>query len=376
MVNWTEISYAISNNTEKGFSVRLLSVPICEGSVEKFPILSRPMNVQNEHKKCSALNDSLASLAHDTIENGSKPKSPVQISPKSVKEIQTTVSVPASAATTIYLPVEEVEVQPTPPVPAPVPAAPVPAAPVTAAPAPVPATADHAQPRLSEPRTSRTIIDPLVLGIEENDPLYKDAPKHSKHQMETEAALYLEKILPDLYKSQGGRARGWTKSGLETMIKPRCASGGNTKELDRVKAAFIWQLATSDKATSAFLDFLCVAKQIRVAIWYTEEKRIVLYPAADYVGIEPNSKYPLYHVTCKGELRHGLNSYKDLIQFCDRDGWILLPPLSIQHTLSGLTLAELESVGKKLGMATVEGSKTERVAAVAVYKLRQRLLCA
>ena len=345
MVNWTEISYAISNNTEKGFSVRLLSVPICEGSVEKFPITAKS-----------------APVPPGPPVNPLKSKSPVQVSPKSP------APAPAPApTTTIYLPVEEVEVQPTPPVP--VPAASAPAAPVTV-------TADHMQARLSEPRTSRTIIDPLVLGIEENDPLYKDAPKHSKHQMETEAALYLEKILPDLYKSQGGRARGWTKSGLETMIKPRCASGGNTKELDRVKAAFIWQLAASDKATSAFLDFLCVAKQIRVAIWYTEEKRIVLYPAADYVGIEPNSKYPLYHVTCKGELRHGLNSYKDLIQFCDRDGWTLLPPLSIQHTLSGLTLAELESVGKKLGMATVEGSKTERVAAVAVYKLRQRLLCA
>lgn len=242
------------------------------------------------------------------------------------------------------------------------------------APEPVRAKSEPSERRLQEPRTTKQLVDPIVLGIDARDPLYDGAPHHTRHQLETEEAALMESLLNDLYKSQGGRSRGWTKTGLETMIKPRCASGGNSRELDRVKAAFPWQLVGSDKACSAFLDFLCVAKKIRVAVWETEAKRIMLFPAADYVGVDVVSTFPLYHVTNKGEVRHGLRTCEDLVKFCDRDGWTLMPPLSIAHSLSGLTLAELESVGKKLGMAAVEGNKAERVAAVAVYKLRQRLL--
>lgn len=342
MVNWSEISHAIVSNPDRAFSVRLLALPVTNTAVERFPILETPKQSKP--------------VPPGPPINPLKPRSP----PQSVVGGSAALPAPSTVA------------------PLAAPHAPVaaPHAPLAAPPAPV--VAPHAPlaapQRVSEPHTSRTLVDPIVLGLEHSDPLYSMAQHHAKHQIETESALTLEKMMPDLYKSQGGRARGWTKSGLETMLRPRCASGGNTKELDRVKAAFIWQLAASDKATSAFLDFLCVARQIRIAIWYTEEKRIVLYPAADYNGIEPKTTIPLYHVTSKGELRHGLQRCADLIAFCDREAWTLLPPLSIQHTLSGLTLAELESVGKKLGMADIDGNKAQRVAAVAVYKLRQRLL--
>jgi hypothetical protein len=43
------------------------------------------------------------------------------------------------------------------------------------------------------------------------------------------------------------------------------------------------------------------------------------------------------------------------------------------HSLSGLKLDELESVGKKLGMAAVEGNKAARVIAIAEFKTRARL---
>ena len=336
MVNWSEISHAIVSNPDRAFSVRLLSLALTNTNVERFPILEKSPPQSKPVPPGPPINPL-------------KPRSP----PQSV--------VGGSAA----LPAP-ITVAPLAAPPAPVAAPP---APVAAPPAPVAAAT-----RISEPHTSRTLVDPIVLGLEHSDALYSMAQHHAKHQIETESALALEKMMPELYKSQGGRARGWTKSGLETMLRPRCASGGNTRELDRVKAAFIWQLAASDKATSAFLDFLCVARQIRVAIWNTEEKRIVLYPAADYDGIEPKQVIPLYHVTHKGELRHGLSRCADLIAFCDSEAWTLLPPLSIQHTLSGLTLTELESVGKKLGMAEVGGNKAQRVAAIAVYKLRQRLL--
>jgi hypothetical protein len=346
MANWSEISHAIVSNPDRAFSVRLLSLPIVNTALERFPILQAIPQTKlvapiNPLKSCSP--------------------------PQSVVNAPVATAAPVAPVAPVAT---AAPVAPVAPVATAAPVAPV----ATAAPVAPVAPVATAGTRISEPHTSRTIVDPIVLGLEHADPLYSMAQSHAKHQIETESALELEKSIPDLYKSQGGRARGWTKSGLETMLRPRCASGGKIRELDRVKAAFIWQLAASDKATSAFLDFLCVARKIRVAIWYTEEKRIVLYPAADYNGIESKTMVPLYHITSKGELRHGLPRCSDLIAFCDREAWALLPPLSIQHTLSGLTLAELESIGKKLGMADVDGNKTQRVAAVAVYKLRQRLL--
>lgn len=228
-------------------------------------------------------------------------------------------------------------------------------------------------PNIKEPVTQNYEVDPIVIGIEERDILYTGVSKRGKHQMECEEAQNLEGMLSDLYKSQGGRSRGWTKSGLDLMIKPRCASGGNIKELDRAKQAFTWQLVGDNKEHSAFLDFVCVAKKIRIAVWFTEEKRILVYPAADYAGVEEISHYPLYHVDSKGHIRRGFNKGSDLVNFCDSNKYVMLPPISVMNSLSKLSMDELESVSEKLGMTGVDGKKSERVAKVAMYKLHQRL---
>jgi hypothetical protein len=175
----------------------------------------------------------------------------------------------------------------------------------------------------------------------------------------------------DLYKSQGGRSRGWTKISLEMMIKPRCASGGNLKELDVAKRGFLWPLVRTDKPTSSFLDFLCVAKGIRVAVWFEEDKQVIVYPAAD--NLDNGSTFPLYHVTDHGIPKDDFETCQAFLESCDANGWVVLPPASILHSLEGLTLPELESVGTKLGMTDVSGNKATRVAKIAVFKLRQRL---
>jgi hypothetical protein len=227
------------------------------------------------------------------------------------------------------------------------------------------------KPLIKEPFTLKKEVDPIVLGIEQSDPLYDGAPFRTKHQIECEEAQRLEGLLNELYKSQGGRSRGWTKTGLESMIKPRCASGGDIRELDRAKKAFLWSLVVDDKPTSAFLDYVCVAKKIRVAVWFQETKQVILYPAAD--NLDDGNEFPLYNVTSQGLPHIGIRNCTELVAFCDSNSYVLMPPNSVVHSLSTLNLSELESVGKKLGMTVVEGSKAERVAKVAIHKLRQRL---
>lgn len=63
----------------------------------------------------------------------------------------------------------------------------------------------------------------------------------------------------------------------------------------------------------------------------------------------------------------------ELYTVCESNKYTALPTLSVMASLSGLKLDELENVGKQLGMSVVEGKKVERVAAIAAYKLRQRL---
>lgn len=230
---------------------------------------------------------------------------------------------------------------------------------------------------IHEPKTMKYEVDPIVIGIEHQECLYDSAPNVIKKQMECAEAQRIELVMDSLYKSQGGRSRGWTKAGLETLLKPRCASGGTIRELDIAKRAFPWPIIDHDKLASAFLDFLCVAKKIRVAVWYVDEKRVLVYPAADQMDLTEDAAvaYPLYHVNSAGKPRSGFKSVKEFLKFCKDNNYTVLPPTSVMSALSGLTLTELASVGTKLGMASVEGSKTERVAKIATYKLLSRLQC-
>ncbi len=221
------------------------------------------------------------------------------------------------------------------------------------------------------PRASKTTVDPVVIGMEHSEPLYNSAPRLTKHQMEITEAQRLEALMNEVYAKESGRSRGWTKTGLEQMLKSRCASGGDIKELERARVSFPWKLIRDDKLASAFLDFVCVCKQIRVAVWDTESKIVALYPAADPVSKPVGKHYPLYNVNFNGELMFGGGS--DLIKICDSNKFVLMPPLSVLKSLSGLTLDELANVASQLGMSGVEGNKAERVAAIASFKVRSRI---
>jgi len=256
---------------------------------------------------------------------------------------------------------------------------PAPASAPASAPAPAPVvkhTIPVAAPKqFKSLEPMKIIIDPIVLGIEFSDPLYDAATKMSKREMEIKEAQLCESRIDELYKSQGGRSRGWTKAMLEAAIRPRCASGGNLYELKAAKCLFLWQMLSNDKATSGFLDFLCVAKQIQIAVWNEEKRTVVVYPAADYIGDGYTGPRALYNVSNSGHmLKSGsVRTGKDLVTFASKYSWTLLPPASVIHTLEKLTISDLETIGKKLGMAEVTGSKVERIAAVAGFKLKSRL---
>lgn len=266
---------------------------------------------------------------------------------------------------------------PVPPTPAPMPA------PSPRPPSPPP----ERQAPIQEPNSAKYVVDPLVIGLEHTDPLYIGAPERTQRAIECECAQRLEAQLDALYKSEAGRSRGWTKVGLEAMIKPRCASGGDLRELDRAKKGFSWETVGEDKAASAFLDFVCVAKGIRIAVWFSAAKKVIVFPAADAsAAVAPRDESEgaaatkafdqIYHVDSTGHPRFGMRTPGALLEFCDAEKWTLLPPHSVLHSLNGLTLAELESVATQLGLPggdALPRSKADRVTLLASHKLRLRL---
>ena len=349
MVSWINVKRAINDNTERAFSVEKLLLTEPSVTYERFPIVRLPLR---------------AAIQPTVV----PPPAPVPVLPVVAPE-------PLVARTPqLQISAEEEEDLIQPPPPASRPAIKIPAAvPEFLEPSPkLPSSPKKTEVRpLYEPKTTKRQVDPLVLGIQ--DIMYSRATYRTQYQIECEEAVRLETELPIVYKSQAGRSRGWTKTNLEILIKPRCAIGGNLRDLDKAKGAFHWNLVRTDKYQAAFLDFVCIVKKIRIAVWFEEEKRVVLFPAADHTESLGEGNIPLYHVTSSGFERHGLQSGADLSAFCGANNWVLVPPASVYHAMGHLKLDELENVGRSLGMADVEGNKQARVERIVSYKLHQRL---
>ena len=214
-------------------------------------------------------------------------------------------------------------------------------------------------------------MDPVRIAMETRDKMYAMANQSHRTAMEREEAQRIEALLPDLYKSEGGRTRGWTLTAFEPMIKARCASGADLRALQRAKVPFDWTL--EDKRCAAFLDFICVAQQIRVALWSLSTKTITLYPAADSRAPSEGPSVPLFHIDEGGVPKDFALEGDAFLRFAEANGWVLVPPTSVLKSLGHLTMADLESVGTRLGMPEVTGTKTERVAAIGSFKVKQRL---
>ena len=195
-------------------------------------------------------------------------------------------------------------------------------------------------------------MDPLCIGMESIDPMYAIANANTKQQLECDEARRLEGRIAALYKEESGRSRGWVKTKLEAYFLPRAAVGSRVYAKDAFDWSKIWE-----KEGSAILDFLCLAKGIRLAVWREADKVVGIWPAAD------SGTFPLYHVSSAGILL----GTRDILQ----SGWRLQAPYSVEHALEKLSLEELDNVAEKLGIV-LPTKKTEKVRALAEARMRMR----
>jgi hypothetical protein len=226
------------------------------------------------------------------------------------------------------------------------------------APAPALAPASVAEPA-SGRQTRIRFVDPICLAIERTDSMYSIATHNVQQSLECEEARRLEARIGELYKEESGRSRGWVKTKLEAFFLPRAAVGSRVNAKD----AFAWEKIWTDKEASAILDFVCLAKGIRLAVW-KEDKVIGLWPAADSSKVTVGKDIPLVHVGSVGNRN---------VAAAIREGWRLVAPISVEHGLEKLTLDELDGLAEKMGIAISSGKKGDKVRALASARMAMRI---
>ena len=192
MVSWAELRDSIALNAYKTHNVQVLTSTWKSFPIERFPITVRSRPAFVEEKPAVA------------VRVPSPPVLPTK-SPRLLivdDDDEYTAAPPPSAPAAPLVPPQKT-------IPASAPAAP------------------------TAKKLTHKPIDPITLGIEHREPLYTTAGQAAKKQMECEEAQRIEGELGELYKSQGGRSRGWTKTLLEGVIRPRCASGGDISAVSR-----------------------------------------------------------------------------------------------------------------------------------------------
>ncbi len=261
-------------------------------------------------------------------------------------------------------PVPQPRIAPVPQLPTSAPPVPTSAPPVPTSVPPVPTSVPQLptypsspSPPPSPPREPRgRPVDPLCIALEARDAMYAIANHTAKQSIEAEEARRIEGLIGKLYKEESGRSRGWVKTKLEAFMMPRAAVGSRIQPKD----AFDWSKIWGDKEASAILDFICIAKGIRLAVWRDAEKVVGIWPAADQAASNPT----IFHVNAQGvPVPH-----RDILQ----SAYALKAPLSVENALEKLTIDELNSVAEKLGIAEPAGKKVDKVRVLASHRMRMR----
>jgi hypothetical protein len=115
---------------------------------------------------------------------------------------------------------------------------------------------------------------PISLVLMATDPLYEISAINTRREMERESATELANEFDALYAKHNGRGRGWVKTATSTELAQW--AGGATD------IPFDWtNLLEKRKILSALLDLVCVKFGVRIAIWWSEHKKLCVWPVVE-----------------------------------------------------------------------------------------------
>jgi hypothetical protein len=183
---------------------------------------------------------------------------------------------------------------------------------------------------------------PLSLALLATDPLYEISSPNTRRSLEKEAGMEMVLEFDTLYNKYNGKSRKWIKTHLNTELGK--AAAGATDQ------PFNWTgLLDKNKVLSAVIDFICVKYGIRISIWWSEHKKLCLWPIEEEY-IEYDTPIMNIEVLTSGEAHvlKGPNSdpkikpsqWLSLFKTIGEWQWIRPPTCP---SISGKTLTELRS---------------------------------
>lgn len=123
-------------------------------------------------------------------------------------------------------------------------------------------------------RDSAVRAHPLVVALLATDPLYEISAPNTRKGIEKEAAVELANEFDILYAKHNGKGRGWVKTQMTSELN--LWAGGATD------VPFDWtNLAEKRKILSALIDIVCMKYCVRIAVWWSEHKRITMWPVTE-----------------------------------------------------------------------------------------------
>jgi len=123
--------------------------------------------------------------------------------------------------------------------------------------------------------TTFVISDAVSLALWIRDPLFRTATPSIRRAMEKEEAAFLLHSSESAWKEKGGKARGWVRKHLEEELRIR--SAGGDPEVDA------WESVRTVKRKAQLLDYICVMRSFRLALWWPDHKSVTMIGAGKEV---------------------------------------------------------------------------------------------
>jgi len=117
-----------------------------------------------------------------------------------------------------------------------------------------------------------TVPDAVALSLWVRDPLYRTATAGVRRAMEAEEATALLNASETAWRDHNGRMRSWVRKHLEEDLRARSGSADPAPDF--------WESVRTQRRTALLLDYVCVMRSLRVALWWPEHKTVTVIPAA------------------------------------------------------------------------------------------------
>jgi hypothetical protein len=118
--------------------------------------------------------------------------------------------------------------------------------------------------------TTFSIADVVSLVLWIADPLYRTATPPVRRIMEMEEASTLLEGIDANWRRLHGKARSWVRKHLEEDLRARSAGGDPAPDA--------WELVRTNKRAALLADYVCMCRDVRVALWWPEQKTCTVLP--------------------------------------------------------------------------------------------------